>query len=162
MSRFFRFSRLFTFTLFLPAAIHAQVVGGAINGTVSDPSGALIPHAHVVLRNDETGALRSLTTDGTGSFAAPSTSVGTYTVTADAQGFAHYTQKGITLTVGESLNLDLKLALAGSETVDVQSTPPAVNTSTEQVSGLVDERQVKQLPLNGRSYDQLLTLNPAR
>jgi len=141
-------------------AVHAQVVGGAINGTVSDPSGALIPNAHVVLRNDETGAQRSLTTDGTGSFAAPSTSVGTYTITADAQGFAHYTQKGVTLTVGESLHLNLALALAGTDTVDVQSTPPAVNTSTEQVSGLVDARQVKQLPLNGRSYDQLLTLNP--
>jgi hypothetical protein len=143
-----------------PAALHAQVVGAGINGTVTDPSGALIPKAHVVLRNDDTGAQRSLTTDGTGSFVAPSLAVGTYTLTVDSDGFAHYVRKGVTLTVGQSLNMNLQLALSGNETVNVDSAPQTVNTSTEQVSGLVDSRQVKELPLNGRSYDQLLTLNP--
>jgi len=146
--------------LLTPDAVHAQVVGGSIAGTVSDPSGALIPNAQVVIRNEDTGTQRTLATGSTGAFSAPSISAGSYTLAAEAAGFARYTRKSVTLTVGQSLNLNLTLALSGSDSVDVQSTPPTVNTSTEQVSGLVDSRQVKELPLNGRSYDQLLTLNP--
>jgi hypothetical protein len=140
--------------------LHAQVVGGSISGTVSDPSGALIPNAHVVIRNEDTGTQRTLVTGATGNFTAPSLPVGSYTIAVEASGFAHFARKGVTLTVGQSLSLNLALAVSGAETVDVQSTPQTVNTSTEQVSGLVDSRQVKELPLNGRSYDQLLSLNP--
>jgi hypothetical protein len=147
-------------TLLAPLALHAQVVGGSIEGSVSDPSGAVVPNAHVVIRNDDTGTQRSLTTGANGGFAAPSIAVGTYTLSVDATGFAHYTRKGVTLTVGQSLSLNLTLPLSTRETVNVQSTPSTVNTSTEETSGLVDSRQVKELPLNGRSYDQLLTLNP--
>ncbi len=146
--------------LLAPLALHAQVVGGSIGGTVTDPSGALVPSAHIVLRSEDTGTQRSLITDATGNFVASSLSVGSYTLSVDAPGFAQYVRKGVPLTVGQSLKLNLALALSGSESVTVQSSSPAVNTSTEQVSGLVDSRQVKELPLNGRSYDQLLTLNP--
>ncbi len=152
--------RLAVFALLAPLALHAQVVGGSIGGTVTDPSGALIPNAHVLLRSDDTGAERSLTTSATGGFVASSVSVGSYTVSINAAGFAHYVRKGVTLTVGQSLNLNFGLSLSGSDSVNVQAASPTVNTSTEQVSGLVDSRQVKELPLNGRSYDQLLTLNP--
>jgi hypothetical protein len=146
----------------LTGFLHAQVVGGTLSGTVSDPSGAVIPNAEVVIRNDDTGTQRSLSTNGYGGFSAPSISVGSYTIVVEAPGFAHYTRRGVALTVGQSLTLNLGLTpAASSETVSVQSTPTVVNTSTEQVSGLVDARQVKELPLNGRSYDQLLTLNPA-
>ncbi len=152
--------RLAAFTLLAPLVLHAQVVGGSISGTVSDPSGALIPNAHVVIRNEDTGTQRTLVTGATGNFTAPSLPVGSYTIAVEASGFAHFARKGVTLTVGQSLSLNLALAVSGAETVDVQSTPQTVNTSTEQVSGLVDSRQVKELPLNGRSYDQLLSLNP--
>ncbi len=159
------FARPFRFAasaaLFAPLALHAQVVGGSIGGTVTDPTGAVIPNARVLLRSEDTGTQRTLITSADGSFVASSVAVGTYTLTVDAPGFAHYTRKGVSLTVGQSLNLTLPLAVSGSDTVEVQSTPQTVNTSTEQVSGLVDSRQVKELPLNGRSYDQLLTLNPA-
>ncbi len=152
--------RLAAFALLAPIALHAQVVGGSIGGTVTDPSGALVPNAHILLRNDETGTQRTVTTNAGGGFVASSLAVGSYTVTVDATGFAHAVRKGVTLTVGQSLNLSLALTLSGSESVNVQSAPTTINTSTEQISGLVDSRQVKQLPLNGRSYDQLLTLNP--
>ncbi len=152
--------RLAAFALLAPIALHAQVVGGSIGGTVTDPSGALVPNAHVVLRNDETGTQRALTTSASGGFVASSLAVGSYTVSVDATGFAHAIRKGVTLTIGQSLNLSLALTLSGTESVNVQSAPTTVNTSTEQISGLVDARQVKELPLNGRSYDQLLTLNP--
>jgi len=147
-------------TLIAPLALHAQVVGGSINGTVTDPSGALVPNAHVVLRNDDTGTKRTLTTDAAGNFVASSISVGSYTASVEATGFAQYVRKAVTLTIGQSLHLNFDLAPSSSESINVQSTPPTVNTSTEQISGLVDSRQVKELPLNGRSYDQLLALNP--
>jgi hypothetical protein len=154
-------ARLFALSLFaLSLAASAQVVGGTISGTVTDSSGAVIPNAHVLVHNDDTGTQRSLTTSSSGTYAAPSIPVGTYTLSANAPGFAQTTRSNITLTIGQSLNLTLALAVSGSDTVNVQDTPPAVNTSTEQTSGLVDSRQVKELPLNGRSYDQLILLNP--
>jgi hypothetical protein len=160
LSKLVRPHRLASLALLAPAALYAQVVGGSISGTVSDPSGAVITNAHIVIRNQDTGTQRSLTTGAGGDFTAPSLFAGTYTLTVDAPGFTHSIRSGVTLSVGQSLHLDLPLAIAGSESVNVQSSPSTVNTSTEQVSGLVDSRQVKELPLNGRSYDQLLTLNP--
>jgi hypothetical protein len=95
-----------------------------------------------------------------GTFTAAAIPIGSYTVTVDAPSFASYKRTGITLTVGETLNLNLSVKVTGSDTITVQDVPSAVNTSSEQISGLVDARQVKELPLNGRSYDQLLLLNP--
>ncbi len=154
------FRRTVAFVVFFVVSLHAQVVGGTISGTVTDPSGAVIPNAVVVVRNEDTGTQRTLTTNSTGAYSAPSIPVGTYTVTATVTGFAPYTRQHVSLRIGQSLDLALQLALAGSDTINVTDTPPSVNTSTEQTSGLVDARQVKELPLNGRSYDQLITLNP--
>ena len=144
-------------TLTLP--VRAQVVGATLSGLVTDATGAAIPNAHLLVHNDDTGAQRSLTTNASGQYIASSIPVGPYTLSADAPGFAP-TTRTLTLTIGQSLNLNLALSVAGSETVNVHDTQPIVNTSTEQTSGLVDSRQVKQLPLNGRSYDQLILLNP--
>jgi hypothetical protein len=147
--------------LFLSLAGEAQVVGGTISGTVADSTGAVIQNATVVVHNNDTGNQRVLTADSTGRFSAPSVPVGTYTITANSPGFAQYKRVGVELTVGQSLNFSVTLAVSGSDTVNVEDTPPSVDTSTQQTSGLVDARQVKELPLNGRSYDQLITLNPA-
>jgi len=149
---------LFLFLLALTAG--AQVVGGTIAGTVTDPTGAVVPNAHVLVHNDDTGTQRTLTTGSAGTFSAPSIPVGRYTISTEVPGFAPYKRVDVALTVGQSLDLTLKLSISGSESVSVEDTPPAVNLSTEQTSGLVDSRQVKELPLNGRSYDQLITLNP--
>ncbi len=157
---FVRSLRLATLFFLAAAVLQAQVVGGNITGTVTDPTGALVANAHVLVHNEDTGAQRSLITGKEGRFAAPAISVGRYTVTVDAPNFGHYKRSGVSLTVGQTLELTLKLSITGAETVNVQDTPPAVNISTEQTSGLVDSRQVKELPLNGRSYDQLIQLNP--
>ncbi|HEY1742752.1 MAG TPA: carboxypeptidase-like regulatory domain-containing protein, partial [Granulicella sp.] len=149
---------LFLFLLALTA--RAQVVGGTISGTVTDPTGAVVPNAHVLVHNDDTGTQRTLTTGGAGTFSAPSIPVGRYTISTEVPGFAPYKRVDVALTIGQALDLTLKLAISGSESISVEDTPPAVNLSTEQTSGLVDSRQVKELPLNGRSYDQLITLNP--
>lgn len=140
---------------------NAQVVGGSISGSVSDASGAVLPNASVLVRNQNTGTERRQLTDGSGRFFAPSMPVGTYSITVASAGFVPLERTGIELAVGEFITLPLALRAGGAtEQVTVAAVTPAVNLSAEQTSGLVDERQVKQLPLNGRSYDQLLTLNP--
>ena len=158
-----RFLRILP-AIFLAAAMaaHAQVVGGTIGGTVHDISGASVSDATVTVRQLETGATRTLTTDPEGRFFAPSVPVGNYEVSAAHKGFATQQQTGITLTVGQSLQLNLILGVAAvQQAIEVNASDPDVNTTTQQTAGLVDERQVKELPLNGRSYDELLTLNPA-
>jgi hypothetical protein len=146
-----------------PIALQGQVVGGSISGTVVDATGGRVGAASVVVRNQETGTERRLLSDSEGRFAAPSLAVGEYEVTVTESGFEPLRRKDVRLVVGQSTTLELVLRAAGSaEQVTVSAAAiPIVNTSTEQTSGLVDERQVKQLPLNGRSYDQLITLNPA-
>ena len=155
------YSRFRYLLLFLTVTASAQVVGGTIAGTVTDPSGAVIPSAHVLIHNEDTGTERSLITGSAGSFSAPSIAVGSYTITVTAPNFNPLHRTHVQLTIGQTLEVTLALTVAtGNDTVTVEDTPPAVNLSTEQVSGLVNSRQVKDLPLNGRSYDQLITLNP--
>jgi hypothetical protein len=139
-----------------------QIVGGTISGAVRDKTGAAVVGATVVVRQTETGASRQLTTDTDGRFYAPSVPVGNYLVTVSHEGFQTDQRSGISLAIGQSLqvNFDLGVEKVEQEVV-VDGQPDSVNTTTQQISGLVDERQVKELPLNGRSYDGLLTLNPA-
>ena len=141
---------------------YAQVVGGSIGGTITDSSGAAVRGATVVIHNQETGSERQLTTNGEGVYSAPSVPVGRYSVSAARDDFATQHRDGIVVTVGQSVRVNVALsASAVSQNVEVTDKPAPVNLTTQQTSGLVDERQVKNLPLNGRSYDQLLTLNPA-
>jgi hypothetical protein len=155
------FAILAAVAAFVPAA-HAQVVGGAISGTVFDPENAVVDQATVVIRNGETGNERHLVTDSSGTFAAPSIPVGTYSVSVEHDGFATQRQTGIVVAVGQAVQLRFVLALGNVEqTVSVVDVPPGVDTSTQPTQGLVNEKQVKDLPLNGRSFDQLLMLNPA-
>lgn len=154
---------LFVITL-LPGVMrmHAQLVGGTIAGEVVDPGNAQLDQAKVLIRNQDTGSERSLTTNNGGTFSAPSVPVGVYTVTVTHDGFAPLKRTGISLQVGQSIHLHLALTLGDVEqAVTVTDTPASVDTSTLQSEGLVSERQVKELPLNGRSFDQLLELNPA-
>jgi len=155
--------RLFAPIILLGSLIaSAQVVGGTIGGTVHDPADNLVSGATVTVRQLETGATRTLTTGPDGRFSAPSVPVGNYTVTVSHDGFESAEQTGITLAIGQSLQLSLTLSLRKvHQEIVVNAEEPAVNTTTESTSGLVNEREVKQLPLNGRSYDELLTLNPA-
>ena len=140
----------------------AQMVGGTISGEVVDAAGASLARAEVRIRNDETGSERQFTTTESGTFSAPSVAVGVYTVSVTRDGFAPLTRTGIGLTVGQNVQLHLALSVGSvQQSVSVVDTPSVVETSTMQTQGLVDERQVKELPLNGRSFDQLIQLNPA-
>jgi hypothetical protein len=156
------FAGLLALTFAFPGNSWAQVVGGTISGTITDSTGAAIANAAVLVHNDETGNERHLQTGPDGRYAAPSIPVGSYTITADATGFSQQRRSGVPLSIGQSQSVNLTLALTGVvQTVTVNDNPAVVNLSTQQTAGLVDARQVKELPLNGRSYDQLITLNPA-
>ena len=143
-------------------AAFAQIVGGTIGGIVHDSSGAALAGAIVTVRQIETGATRTLTTNGDGRFYAPSVPVGDYLVTVKRDGFQTDQQSGISLAIGQSLQLSFVLGIEKvQQEIVVNAEPFSVNTTTQQTAGLIDEHQVKELPLNGRSYDELLTLNPA-
>jgi hypothetical protein len=145
---------------FFPA--RAQAVGATISGTVRDASGAAIAGAQVTVRDIETGATRDLVSDAEGVYSAPSLAVGRYQVTVQKAGFNTQSETGINLAVGQRAVVDLALAVGKVEQqVSVTDVPLAINTTTQPTSGLVSARQVKELPLNGRSYDELITLNPA-
>ncbi len=133
----------------------------SIGGIVTDSTGAVIVGATVRVKNVETGALRTLVTDGAGRYDASLLVVGKYEVTAEQTGFRAESKTGITLVLGQRAAVDLKLAVGGvQQSISVEDTALELAVTTADFSGLVGETQVKNLPLNGRSYDQLLTLNP--
>jgi hypothetical protein len=130
-------------------------------GSVTDTTGAGIPNAAVTIRNLETGTSRAVVTDEAGHFNAPALAVGHYEVAASKTGFQIDRRTAITLVVGAREEVNLRLQVGDvHQTVEVPANPGIIQITTEDISGLVGERQVKDLPLNGRSYDQLLTLNP--
>ena len=156
------FVTLLGLAIFLAAPAFSQVVGGAISGTVRDQSGAVLPGATVSIQNVETGFVRSLVADGDGLYSAPSIAVGRYKITVAKEGFQSQVKTGIEIVVGQSAAVDFSLSVGAlQQLVTVEVAPPPVDLSLQQTSGLVNERQVKDLPLNGRSYDELVTLNPA-
>lgn len=162
ISLFAGMSALAIAAAFSPAFAFGQLVGGTINGAVVDPSNASVDHAHVIVHNQETGTERDLYTAADGTFSAPSIPVGVYTVSVEHDGFAPLRQTSIHLAVGQSIALHLTLQVQQIEqNVTVLDTPQTVDVSTLQSQGLIEERQVKELPLNGRSFDQLISLNPA-
>jgi hypothetical protein len=142
-------------------AMNAQGVTAAISGKVEDASGAMISGATVTVKSVETGATRVVMTDDTGSFKALSLPLGPQEVKAEKAGFKTEVRTGINLEVGQDAVVNLQLQVGDFvQQVNVSEEAPVVNTTTSPVSGLVGERAVKELPLNGRSFDNLITLNP--
>lgn len=138
----------------------AQQVAASISGRIEDASGALIPGATVTVTSLETGVARTVPADEGGNYRVLQLPVGRYEVKVEKEGFKAAVQTGINLVVGQAaeVNVRLEVGTAGQQ-VTVTAEAPVVNTSTQSVSGLVAEQQVKDLPLNGRSYDNLLALN---
>src|SRR6266853_3329800 len=141
--------------------VSAQVSTGTISGVVQDQSGAVIAGAMVTVRNVDTGAARTLTSDAGGRYIAPDLSLGSYEVQGQQSGFQTEVRTGITLTVGREavVNLALKVGQI-SDRVTITAEAPLVESTTSAMSSLVDARTIRDLPLNGRSYDQLALLQP--
>ena len=141
--------------------IYAQVAGATLNGTVSDASGAGVPNANVSIKNTATGVERDVTTDSDGFYSAPNLLPGTYEVTISASGFSTAVQTGLTLTVGavQALNIPLKIGHT-TEKVEVVAIAPDVQLASSALSAEVDSTTERELPLNGRDWTQLATLQP--
>ncbi|HET8890828.1 MAG TPA: TonB-dependent receptor [Candidatus Angelobacter sp.] len=137
-----------------------QITTGVIQGTVFDPSGAVLPGADVTATNVNTQGETTQKTDGDGRFVFLSLSPGRYSVTASKPGFSKLVQKDVELTVGQSLNLRITLKIsATSEVVEVTGTPIVETTQTAS-STTLDERTVSETPILGRKFEDLLTLTP--
>jgi hypothetical protein len=143
------------------SSVGAAQVSANLSGRVTDPSGAAVPSAAVTAINLETGTSRTTLTNRVGEYQLFELPVGRYEVHAKKGGFAEKIRTGIGLVVGQDATADLTLQVGQvDQHVTVTDDVPVVNGSTQDISGLVGQRQVRELPLNGRSYDLLLTLNP--
>lgn len=152
--------RILIVAILLAPEASAQV-SAVLSGSVSDQSGASVGAVTITAKNIDLGTSRTVTTDNDGRYAIPSLSIGNYEVRAAKQGFKEAVRTGIRLVVGQDATVDFQLVVGEmNQQVTVTGDAPILNTTTQDVSGLVGERQIVSLPLNGRSYDELLTLNP--
>ena len=141
--------------------VHAQGFAAAITGSVRDTSGATVPGATVTVKHLETGLTRAAQADSSGNYNIPSLPVGEYEITAEKMGFRQEVRRGIALVVAQEAVVNLTLQVGSIvQQVTVTEAAPLINTTTSSTSGVISEQQIKDLPLNGRSFDQLLTLNP--
>ena len=138
---------------------YAQITTGSILGTIADETGARTPGATVTVTNTETGIARTLTADAAGRYRAANLPLGQYEVKAELSGFRTAVRRGIELSVGAEVVADLSLSVgAVNEQVQVTGEAPMVDTTSSTVSGLVADQQVRDLPLNGRSFESLIFL----
>jgi hypothetical protein len=148
-------------TLCLPTRVSAQVVGATISGTVTDASGSKMPGVDLAVTNVGTGIVTNTATKGEGTFTVPNLQPGNYEISATAKGFSTLVRKGITLTVGQELILNLSLQVGSvNEQVVVTAEAPTVNLANATISGVIEQRTVQELPLNGRSWTDLAILQP--
>jgi hypothetical protein len=139
--------------------VFAQGSTATISGTLRDSTGAVVPDAVITVKQVETGLTRTAQTGSNGGYNVPSLPVGPYELTAEKMGFKQQVRNGINLVVGQQAVVNLTLEVGDViEQVTVSAEAPIVNTTLASTAGLVSEAQIKDMPLNGRSFDQLLTL----
>ena len=139
----------------------AQGFAATIAGTVTDTSGAVLPGTRVTVRHLETGLTRAVEVDAGGNYSIPSLPVGAYELVAEKMGFQQEVRRGVNLVVAQEAVVDFTLQVGSiAQQVTVTEAAPLINTTPTSTSGVISEQQIKDLPLNGRSFDQLLTLNP--
>jgi Carboxypeptidase regulatory-like domain len=132
-----------------------------LSGTLTDPSGAVVPSARVTIHSLATGADRVIDTDSAGIYIVPSLQPGDYSVRAIAEGFSAYTVQKVTLDVDQKVTVDMHLALVSSgETVQVESTASQIESQTMTVGQVIDRQTVQEIPLNGRHFLDLTVLTP--
>jgi len=148
--------------LCLAPAVFAQTDTGSVRGTVTDEQDKAVSGADVTMTNVDTAYSRSKKTDADGNYGFQSLPAGRYTLkVAGTQGFKTFEEKDIILHVNDNLTLDARMVVGtATQTVEVIATPNAVELTTAELSGTVEGTQITQLPLNGRSFAQLLTLVP--
>jgi hypothetical protein len=147
-------------TLGLGVPAVAQVTTGTFVGTVRDPNG-IVPGATVTVREVNRGTSNSYVTDDTGSYTAPFLSPGTYIIEVNVPGFKKWMRDGVVLQVNQRARVDVTLEVGGvEETTNVTAGAPLLRTDSSEVGTVIDERAIKELPLNGRNFATLVYLTP--
>lgn len=150
---------LITFGLALPG--HAQVDTGAIVGQVTDSAGAVISGAKVTVREENTGITNTVTASSTGNYTISPLKLGTYTLTVEKEGFKTTQRQHIEVTIQSRLEVNIPMEVgAVTQTVQVDSTAPLLETQTAAIQQLVEERAINNLPLNGRNASFLAQISP--
>lgn len=147
--------------LFVSGRGNAQVAGATVTGSITDPSSRLIPGARVTVTDTATGIASTVITNSAGIFTVPNLVPGPYDVKVSAKGFRNLTRTGITLEVGaqQVLNMTMTMGVA-TQTINVTGQTPSVDLSSSSISATVDEVKIRELPLNGRDWTTLATLQP--
>src|SRR6267378_3568719 len=147
------------FLAFLP--LFSQGNTGRIQGSVTDQSGGTVPGATVIVADVERGTSRTLTTDDSGEYNAPSLTPSTYRVHAEAMGFKAVDRENVVLEVNGTVRVDFKLQAGDiKQTITVTEAIPLVDTTNAELGGTIQHAIIENLPLNGRNFENLLTLRP--
>src|SRR3989337_1185485 len=142
----------------LDAGLGAQVNSGTLVGAVRDANG-VVPGASVTIREVNRGTVDTYVTDESGSYTAPFLSPGTYTVEVNVQGFRRWRREGVILQVNQRARVDVALEVGGiEETTTVVAEAPLLRTDSSEVGTVIEERAIKELPLNGRNFAALVYL----
>src|SRR5690242_12316905 len=145
----------------IPQARAQSTTDGAIAGTVTDPSGGVVPNARVTVRNNGTNSEQNTLSGDTGYFRVVKLQPATYTITVEAQGFARFTAQQVVVQIGTVTEIDAKLNVAAAgATVVVSSEAPQVNTSSAEFAGAVDQVAIGNLPVNGGRWSNFVLLTP--
>jgi hypothetical protein len=141
--------------------LRAQVAGGTLSGSITDPSGAVVAKAQVVIKNLATGVATTVTTNSDGYYSAANLLPGEYEVAVSATGFNTGIKKGITINVGSQpvFNMALQIGTV-TNTVEVSTEAPTVQLTSSEISATVSATTVRELPLNGRDWTSLAALQP--
>lgn len=143
------------------ASVHGQVTSGTIVGTVTDSSGAPLPGVKITITDIQKNELKEYTTDETGGFNAPFLIPGTYRVSAEKAGFKRATSTDVILNVDDKARLDITLQVGDvKEVIEVGAASPLVRLESSELGEVIGERAVRELPLNGRNFAQLVYLVP--
>src|SRR6266446_3861138 len=153
---------LVVFVLLSTAMLVGQTFRGTVLGTVTDPSGAVVAGATVKVTNVATGLERTTATSGDGSYAVPELPIGTYSVTVTQSGFQTFVVTGVAVDVATERRVDAALKTGAVSTkVEVSAdTLPLVETTTNDLGGVLTAQTVENMPVNGRDYTKLIFLNP--
>src|ERR1700683_741473 len=153
---------ILAFVLLAAVSLSAQTFRGTILGTVTDAQGAVVPGAKVTVKNVGTGLERTTETSADGSYALPELPIGTYTVTISQAGFRTFVTTGVTVDVAGERRVDAAMKPGEVSTkVEVSADQlPLVETTTNDMGGVLTAKTVEDLPVNGRDYTKLIFLNP--
>jgi hypothetical protein len=150
-----------TLIFILSCVLNAQNIAGTMEGIVVDDQRAVLPGVSITITNVDTGIIRTIVTDGAGSYRAPALQPGTYELTAELQGFTIYKRTGLSLTIGQESRIDITLQVATvRETVEVTGAAPLVDVSSNTIGTTITRKDLESLPLATRNFLDLANMTP--